>query len=192
MVPRPLLEKGNTQLDWPQVRPGRPQRMAARPHVRRMTRAGVDMQGVAVTLLDTAGLRSAADAVERIGVARARAAAAAADVVVLVYDAQVPPRSAWPLLQVLLRTQSNVIVQSSAGPVAASWRVHPAPGSLAPTAAACYVSLYAHFVNALAHALFPTCQAPHSPASLHLLAILDLEVSAFEGLCTCAPGRLDG
>ena len=95
-----------------------------------MTRAGVDMQGVAVTLLDTAGLRSAADAVERIGVARARAAAAAADVVVLVYDAQVPPRSAWPLLQVLLRTQSNVIVQSSAGPVAASWRVHPAPGSV--------------------------------------------------------------
>jgi tRNA modification GTPase len=55
--------------------------------------AGVDMHGVAVTLLDTAGLRDAADAVERIGVARAHAAAAAADVVVLVYDAQVLPRS---------------------------------------------------------------------------------------------------
>lgn len=52
--------------------------------------AGIEVGGVAVTLLDTAGLRSASDAVERIGVARSHAAAAAADVVVLVFDAQVP------------------------------------------------------------------------------------------------------
>ena len=51
-------------------------------------RAGMEAGGVAMTLLDTAGLRAASDAVERIGVARSHAAAAAADVVVLVYDAQ--------------------------------------------------------------------------------------------------------
>ena len=51
-------------------------------------RAGLEVGGVAVTLLDTAGLRAASDAVERIGVARSHAAAAAADVVMLVYDSQ--------------------------------------------------------------------------------------------------------
>ena len=40
-------------------------------------------------LLDTAGLRVATDAVEQLGVERARAAAAAADIIVLVYDAEV-------------------------------------------------------------------------------------------------------
>lgn len=51
-------------------------------------RVGLEVGGVAVTLLDTAGLRAASDAVERIGVARSHAAAAAADIVMLVYDAQ--------------------------------------------------------------------------------------------------------
>ncbi|KAK9827404.1 hypothetical protein WJX81_008606 [Elliptochloris bilobata] len=56
---------------------------------RDVVEAGMEVGGVAVTLLDTAGLRAASDAVERIGVARSHAAAAAADVVMLVYDAQV-------------------------------------------------------------------------------------------------------
>lgn len=46
----------------------------------------IDLGGVPAVLVDTAGLREAADAVEREGVARAHASAADADVVVVVVD----------------------------------------------------------------------------------------------------------
>jgi tRNA modification GTPase len=52
--------------------------------------AGVDLGGVPVTLCDTAGLRDADGTVERLGVARAERAAAAADVVLLVLDTARP------------------------------------------------------------------------------------------------------
>ncbi len=48
------------------------------------------LDGTAVTLLDTAGLRESGDAVERIGVERAQAAIAQADAALLVVDASVP------------------------------------------------------------------------------------------------------
>jgi tRNA modification GTPase len=51
---------------------------------------GVDVAGVPVTLVDTAGLRDTGDAIERLGVARAEDAAAGADVVVLVLDTARP------------------------------------------------------------------------------------------------------
>lgn len=47
----------------------------------------VSIEGVPVRLVDTAGLREAADEAERIGVARAENAAAGADVLVLAFDA---------------------------------------------------------------------------------------------------------
>ena len=47
----------------------------------------LDLSGLPVTLLDTAGIRETADPVEREGVARARARAASADLVLWVVDA---------------------------------------------------------------------------------------------------------
>lgn len=55
--------------------------------------AGVIIDGIPVTLLDTAGIRKAIDAPELIGVQRARAAALAADIVVMVLDSQVCTRT---------------------------------------------------------------------------------------------------
>ncbi len=54
----------------------------------------LDLGGYPVTVLDTAGIRAAADPVEREGVARARARAAAADLVLWIVDASEPPPEA--------------------------------------------------------------------------------------------------
>ena len=50
----------------------------------------VSMDGITVTLFDTAGIRAADDPVERIGVERARRAAERADLLLLCFDAAAP------------------------------------------------------------------------------------------------------
>lgn len=54
----------------------------------------MDLQGLPVTLLDTAGLRETGDAVERIGIARARERARSADLRIFLLDAQGLPEGA--------------------------------------------------------------------------------------------------
>ncbi len=54
---------------------------------RDLVRETVDIDGVMLTLVDTAGLREATDAVEREGIRRARSELARADVILLVSDA---------------------------------------------------------------------------------------------------------
>lgn len=49
--------------------------------------AGLTVTGVPLTLLDTAGIRTSNDTVEKLGVERSTAAAAAADLVLMVIDA---------------------------------------------------------------------------------------------------------
>jgi tRNA modification GTPase len=55
---------------------------------RDVLRETIDLDGIALTLVDTAGLRDAIDVVEREGVRRARAELQRADVAVLVTDAE--------------------------------------------------------------------------------------------------------
>jgi tRNA modification GTPase len=56
---------------------------------RDVVEASVDMHGIPIRLLDTAGLRIAADEVETLGVQRAQSVAIGADIVVMVLDSQV-------------------------------------------------------------------------------------------------------
>jgi tRNA U34 5-carboxymethylaminomethyl modifying GTPase MnmE/TrmE len=49
----------------------------------------VDINGIPMTLLDTAGIRRTADKVEAIGVARSGSAANDADAILFVYDSAV-------------------------------------------------------------------------------------------------------
>jgi tRNA modification GTPase len=65
--------------------------------------ARVDLDGLPVTFLDTAGLRDSADAIEQIGVARARERALAADLRVLLDDGTAPDDAFSPGVQVDLR-----------------------------------------------------------------------------------------
>ena len=57
----------------------------------------LDLEGCPVTFVDTAGLRASADAVERIGVTRARERAAGADLVLWLSDGEDPPYFGAPL-----------------------------------------------------------------------------------------------
>ena len=54
----------------------------------------IDLNGVPVLLADTAGLRDAADTLEREGIRRAEAISSRSDVVLIVLDGSVPPSGA--------------------------------------------------------------------------------------------------
>ena len=77
---------------------------------RDVLRETIDLDGIALTLVDTAGLREATDVVEREGVRRARAELERADVAVLVTD--VDDASDHPLLDQVPEKAARIIVHN--------------------------------------------------------------------------------
>ena len=92
-----------------------------------------DIEGVPVTLIDTAGIRDTADVVESEGVTRARGALAVADLVLLVLDRSCPlDGEDTALLRESASSQRLVVVNKIDLP--ASWAVDALPS---PDASAC-------------------------------------------------------
>ena len=105
----------------------------------------VDIGGLAVTLVDTAGLRSTTDLVESEGVGRAERAAGIADCVVLVLDGSVPPTEEDLALIRATTGRVRVIAINKADlPMDAAHDAHEAP---------------AIFVSARSHAGIPALRA---------------------------------
>lgn len=95
----------------------------------------VDIAGVPVVLVDTAGLRESTDPVEAIGIERAEAAAGGADLVVVVLDRSVPYLDPpyWP------SEEQTLVVAVNKADLPAAWRDAPR-GRLAAAAAVVEVS----------------------------------------------------
>jgi len=78
---------------------------------RDMVSETIDLDGLRVTLVDTAGLREGGDAIEAEGIARSRRAAETADLVLVVGDHVRPPKPAGPEIDakaVLVRNKSDL------------------------------------------------------------------------------------
>ncbi len=121
------------------------------------------LDGVPLTLLDTAGIRDTADPIEQLGIARSRTALASADAVLLLFDLQ----AGWSEADEALRQQvpeGAVLVVAgnkadqagvAAGPVNAE---QPGPPELAPAAVA-FSALTGEGTDALVAELLTRCGA---------------------------------
>ena len=69
-----------------------------------------NLQGIPVVLIDTAGIAETDDPVERLGVARSRAALAAADLALLVIDASAPPADEDAEIGALVAGKPTIVV----------------------------------------------------------------------------------
>ncbi|MEO7908996.1 MAG: tRNA uridine-5-carboxymethylaminomethyl(34) synthesis GTPase MnmE [Roseiflexaceae bacterium] len=69
-----------------------------------------NLHGIPVVLIDTAGIATTDDLVERLGVARSRAALAAADLVLLIVDAVAPPAAADAEIAALVAEKPTIVV----------------------------------------------------------------------------------
>ncbi len=104
------------------------------------------IQGVPLTLLDTAGIRATDDRVEQLGIARSRAALASADVALLLFDLQAGWTAADqelrqqvpPGLPLLVVGNKADLAGATAGPAgvepAAAWSAGPPAGTSAHAA----------------------------------------------------------
>jgi tRNA modification GTPase len=74
----------------------------------------VDIEGLRITLVDTAGLRETTDRVEAAGIERARQAQAVADVILIVLDGSAPlDQSDWDLLSQACECERLVVKNKS-------------------------------------------------------------------------------
>jgi tRNA modification GTPase len=95
----------------------------------------VMLSGVRMTLVDTAGVRSTTDPVEREGVLRAERAIAAADVVVVVLDASVPLTEADRDLLEATEARARVVVANKSD-LAGAGETSPSPAASGDVVAA--------------------------------------------------------
>ena len=72
----------------------------------------VEIAGIPVTIVDTAGLRETDDAVERLGIARTRAAIARADVALVIVDARDDRDNVAPLTDELSASLPRIVVHN--------------------------------------------------------------------------------
>lgn len=91
----------------------------------------VDVNGVAVTLVDTAGVRESLDAIEAEGVRRARRSAAAAQVAIVVLDGSEPLRGEDTDLLERTRSQARVVAINK-GDLPPAWNAPAALPSMIP------------------------------------------------------------
>jgi tRNA modification GTPase len=94
---------------------------------------GIDLAGVPLRLVDTAGIRRTEDVVERIGVERSRASLAEADLVLLVLDASEPLTPEDMDLLAEVADRPSIRVRNKAD-LPAAWDAAALPGE-APTVA---------------------------------------------------------
>jgi len=100
--------------------------------------ADVEIGGLPIRLVDTAGMRAAGDAVEAEGVARARRAVDEADLTVYVHDASTPwgdeERSAWDRIsgarRLLVFNKTDVAPAPASGPAVGLCALAPEAGSV--------------------------------------------------------------
>jgi tRNA modification GTPase len=80
----------------------------------------VDLEGLRATLVDTAGVRDTADAIELDGVARSRGAIEVADLVLLVADRSRPADDAWAFAETL-SPRASVVNVANKSDLAPAW-----------------------------------------------------------------------
>ena len=110
------------------------------------------LEGVPLTLLDTAGIRPTSDPVERLGIARSEAALASADAVLLLFDLG----DGWTAADQELRERVPTGVPLL---VVGNKRDQLAPGAVAPQAEVTLCALSGEGRQELAEALLARCGA---------------------------------
>ncbi|MCX7861144.1 tRNA uridine-5-carboxymethylaminomethyl(34) synthesis GTPase MnmE [Chloroflexus sp.] len=129
-----------------------------------------NLAGVPVVLIDTAGMRASTDPVEQIGVERAAAALASADLALLVFDAQQPFTAEDEAMLTVTADRPTIIVWNKCDdPTMAP---PPAPAHPRSVAIVACSARYGHGIDTLAKTIATTLLGGTLPAvgSTHLVS----------------------